>query len=94
MQDGLEADLLNFLLGQPESRGKAHANTINLLVPFESKRNAMFLDHVALQIVIAFHAVVSVKHMTFDQLASGSEKHKMAEYYIQRSTSLSSMQVC
>lgn len=58
MQDGLEADLLNFLLGQPESRGEAHANTINLLVPFGSKRNAMFSDHVALQTVIAFHAVV------------------------------------
>lgn len=56
MQDGLEVDLLNFLLGQPESRGKAHANTINLLVPFGLKRNAMFLDQVALQTVIALHA--------------------------------------
>lgn len=33
MRDGLEADLSNFSLGQPESRGKAHAHRMNLLVP-------------------------------------------------------------
>lgn len=41
MRDGLEADLSNFSLGQPESRGKAHAHRMNLLVPllFHSKYN-------------------------------------------------------
>lgn len=29
----MEADLSNFSLGQPESRGKAHAHRMNLLVP-------------------------------------------------------------
>lgn len=58
MQDGLEVDLLNFLLGQPESRGKAHANTINLLVPFGLKERQCVQIRLASQTVRAFHAVV------------------------------------
>lgn len=80
MQDGLEVDLLNFLLGQPESRGKAHANTINLLVPFGLKRNAMFFRSgcIANSNSTPCMQLYSVKPTEVGQLAFASEKHKIS----------------